>query len=209
LVGRAVAAARGAATVHRIVGSTDDAEIADEMRRAGADVPVLRPSELAGDDVGDSPVFLHMLDVLETQGYRPDVVVNVRPTAPLRTAADIDGAVAALVGCSGARSVKSVSEASEHPYKMWTLAADGLLTPLVPSWHEAFGGDPDTPRQLLEPVYRSNGAVDAVRTDALRATGLFHPGPVLAYVMDARRAVDIDDVADLALADRVLADGSA
>src|SRR2546421_5982996 len=90
LVALAVAAARGARHVSRVVGSTDDDEIAAELTRAGAEVPFLRPVELAGDTVSDPRVFLHALDALAAHGYQPGIVVNVRPTAPLRTAADID-----------------------------------------------------------------------------------------------------------------------
>src|SRR5205085_2490512 len=97
LVAHAVAAAQEARSVTRIFGSTDDPTIALALQAAGAEVPVLRPQTLAGDEVGDSPVFLHVLDVLERSGYRPEIVVNVRPTAPFRTGQDIDAAVQLLV----------------------------------------------------------------------------------------------------------------
>lgn len=205
LVGRAVDAARQAALVNRTIGSTDDPAIADEMRAAGAEVLSLRPAALALDLVPDAPVFLQVLDELLEKGYEPDVVVNVRPTAPLRTGADIDGAVRLLLGNTGATSVKSVSAVKEHPYKMWTLRDDGVLEPVTPHWRVLYDNDPDVPRQQLPDTYRSNGAVDAVRVAALRATGRFHPGPVLAYVMPAARAVDVDDEQDLAAAAAYLA----
>ena len=201
LVARAVAAARDAALVTRVVGSTDDDAIADALRDAGAEVPALRPPELAADDTPDPPVFLHMLEVLAASGYRPDLVVNVRPTAPLRTGEHIDGAVRVLLDHPDARSVKSVAPSPDHPYKMWTLADDGTLGPLLPEWHARFGGDPDVSRQLLPAVYKSNGAVDAVWADALIETGMFHPGPVAAYVMELRESLDVDDEEDLLLAE--------
>src|SRR5258708_2131525 len=90
LVQAAGEAARGGSIVSRVVGSTDSSEIATAMLAAGAEVPFARPAELAGDDVPDAPVFLHALSELGRAGYRPDIVVNVRPTAPLRTSAHID-----------------------------------------------------------------------------------------------------------------------
>ena len=201
LVAHAARAAREATCVTRTVGSTDDAAIAEELLAAGVEI-VERPAELAGDDVTDPPVFLHVLDVLGAGGYVPDVVVNVRPTAPLRTGADIDAAVSLLLDASWARSVKSVSVADQHPYKMWTLGDDGRLYPLLPKWHETHGGDPDLPRQRLPAVYRSNGAVDAVWTGTLRETSIFHPGPVVAYVMESARALDIDSMVDVEAARR-------
>ena len=204
LVARAVRAALGATLVTRVVGSTDDPGIAAAMQEAGAEVPGLRPADLAGDDTPDPPVFLHVLGLLAAEGYEPEIVVNVRPTSPLRTGADIDGALRLLLDHPDVPSVKSVAPVVQHPYKMWSLASDGLLSPLLPAWHERFGGDPDVARQLLPAVYRSDGAVDAVRVAALRDTRRFHPGPVLAYVMDPRRSLDIDGEDDLVVAERRL-----
>ena len=203
LVARAVHAARSAARVDRVVGSTDDPEIAAAMRSAGAEVPFLRPAELAADDTPDAPVFLHALAALAAEGYQPDVVVNVRPTAPLRTGEDIDAALDLLDRHPACASVKSVTVASQHPYKMWTLDGD-VLIPVLPEWHERFSGDVDVARQRLPVVYRSNGAVDAVRCEALLATGSFHPGSVAAYVMELRRSVDVDTARDLELAEHRL-----
>jgi CMP-N-acetylneuraminic acid synthetase len=203
LVERAIDAAREASSVGRVVGSTDDPEIAAVMRAAGAEVPSLRPAELAADDTPDAPVFLHVLDELEATGYRPEIVVNVRPTAPLRNAADIDAAVAILLERTDCQSVKSVCLVQEHPYKMWTIA-DGVLAPLLPAWHERVGGEVDVARQHLPAVHRSNGAVDAVRCGALRAAGTFHPGRVAAYVMDRTRSVDVDSADDLYVAEQRL-----
>ena len=207
LVARAVDAARGAAAVTRVVGSTDDPAIARALLDAGAEVPALRPAALSGDDVPDAPVFLHVLDLLAADGYGPDIVVNVRPTAPLRTSADIDAAIDVLRSTPAARSVKTVSPASEHPYKMWTLSPDErLLHPLLPEWFERFERNPDVPRQALPTVYRSSGAVDAVWASAIKETAMFHPGPVAAYVIDAARDIDIDTSTDLERAEALLAD---
>lgn len=204
LVAWAVEAARGAGLVTRVVGSTDDEEIARTLISAGAEVPVLRPRELAGDDVPDAPVFLHVLKALESEGYVPDIVVNVRPTAPLRRAADIDGAVDTLVQTPSARSVKAVSQPEHHPYKMWTMGEGGLLEPLLPQWRAEHGDDPDVPRQRLRRVYRSSGAVDAVWVDALKETGMFHPGPVAAFELEAARDIDIDTLDDFRRVEAIL-----
>lgn len=199
LVARAVEAAIESLLVTRVVGSTDDEEVAAELIRAGAEV-VARPVELGGDEVPDPPVFLHVLETMAVSGYRPEIVVNVRPTAPLRLGSDVDAVVQLLLDHPEALSVKSVSPVSEHPYKMWLLDEGAVLQPLLPEWRDRFGGDPDVARQLLPVVYRSNGAVDAVRAEALLASRRFHPGPVLGYVTPAERSIDIDDERDLALA---------
>jgi len=207
LVAWAARAALDAELVDRVVGSTDDEEIAAALRQAGVEVPVLRPNALALDATPDVPVFLHMLGVLAEGGYEPDIVVNVRPTAPLRTADDLDGAIRALLDTPAARSVKAVSLVSDHPYKMWTLGSDGLLDPLLPAWRAEHGGDPDVARQSLRRVYRSSGAVDATWVKSLKETAMFHPGPVVAYVMDAERDVDIDTVDDFRRAEELIRGG--
>lgn len=196
LVEHAVREAMSAQLVTTVVGTTDDDDIADEFLRLGSHV-VRRPDALGADDVPDAPVFLHALDSLAALGIsEPDVVVNLRPTAPLRTAAHIDGAISVLLGRPDVESVKSVSVVSEHPYKMWT-EADGLLQPLLPKWHDEYGGDPDIARQLLTRVLRSNGMIDLVRTKSLRRTGRFHSGRIAAFEVDAASAIDIDDEIDL------------
>src|ERR671935_472743 len=84
LVAHAVAAGLAAELVDRVVCSTDDPEIADAARLAGAEVPFLRPAELAQDTTEDLPVFVHTLAWLERHdGWLPDLIVNLRPTSPL------------------------------------------------------------------------------------------------------------------------------
>jgi CMP-N-acetylneuraminic acid synthetase len=206
LVAMAVEAALGAEVVTRVLGSTDDAEIAGALEAAGAEVPWLRPAELARDDTPDSPVFLHVLEQLEAEDYRPDIVVNVRPTAPLRTGRHIDEAVRTLVDHPDCASVKSVCSVREHPYKMWTLAGDGGLEPVRGDWH-ATHRDVDAPRQSLPSVYRSNGAVDAVWAAKLLDSRAFHPGRIAAYCMTETASVDVDTVDDLAAAEATLVKG--
>lgn len=187
------------AGVDRVVVSTDDEEIAAVARGAGAETPFLRPTELAADETPDLPVFRHALAELVAGGYRPELVVWLRPTAPLRTAADVE-AVLALLSETGADAVRSVTEAEHHPY--WVRRLEGTrLLPLLEGIDEAAYPR----RQLLPPAYRLNGAVDAVRVDAVRpgARVLFE-GDVRGYVMPRERSIDIDSELDLAVADLLL-----
>lgn len=197
LVARAVEAAQNSTLVTRVVGSTDDAAIAEEFRRSGAEVPFMRPAGLAGDRVADGPVFLHALEELERNGFLPDIVVNVRPTAPFRTGRHIDEALELLLGAPTADSVKSVCPVDAHPYKMWTIDDNGIAQPVRPDWQAKFGGDPDIARQRLQQVFRSNGAVDAARASHLRGRAMFHGGVVIPYVMSLKDSVDIDTERDL------------
>jgi CMP-N,N'-diacetyllegionaminic acid synthase len=192
-------AARGSARVDRVLVSTDDEEIRDTALALGAEAPFLRPPELAADDTGDRPVYDHALAWLaEQEGYAPEVVVWLRPTAPLRTAADVDGAVELLLR-TGADCVRSVCAAEHHPYWMKRLEGDRL----VPLLDADEAGYPR--RQLLPPVYRLNGAVDAVR--CAKVSEELWGGDVRGYEMPWERSVDLDDEVDFLLAELLLGRG--
>ncbi len=183
----------------RVVVTTDDPEISAIARQAGAETPFLRPAELAGDDTTDLPVYCHALEWLaENQAYRPEVVVWLRPTAPLRTVADIEGAVELLLR-TGADWIRTVCRVRHHPYWMYRLEGD-RMAPLLPGLD--IGKYPR--RQQLPPVYRLNGAVEVAWSRTLLEKQLFYSGDVRGYVMPRRRSVDIDTMADFLAAEALL-----
>ena len=189
--------ARAAASLDRVIVSTDDAEIAAVAREAGAAVPFMRPAELAGDDTPDLPVLAHALAWLsEHEGLDPDVVVWLRPTSPLRTASDIDATVE-LLETRSARCVRSVCLTEHHPAWMYTMSGEELELFEVPC-------GPYLRRQDLPAVYRPNGAVDVIRRDAVPGEGALFVTPALGYVMPHERSVDIDDAVDFDLAGLLL-----
>src|SRR5512147_978759 len=97
LIAWSIAAAKKAACVTRVIVSTDDPEIAAVAREYGAETPFLRPAEFAQDNTTDLPVFEHALTWLEeNEGYRPEVVVQLRPTSPIRPTDCVDKAVKIL-----------------------------------------------------------------------------------------------------------------
>jgi CMP-N,N'-diacetyllegionaminic acid synthase len=197
LVAWTIETALGCARIDRLVVSTDDEDIAAVCRELGAEVPFLRPPELAEDATPDRPVYQHALDWLaRNDGYRPDAVVWLRPTAPLRVAQDIE-AVLDLLAASGCDSVRSVCPAEHHPLWMRTLEGD-RLRPLLD------GGEEYHQRQLLPPVYRLNGAVDAVRHESASAGPELFGGDVRGYLMPADRSVDLDTTLDFVVAERLL-----
>jgi len=202
LVAWTIEAARQASSLDRVIVSTDDPEIAEVARELGAEVPFMRPAELAEDDTPDLPVFQHALEWLEgEEGYRPGVIVHLRPTQPLRTSRHIDEAVQLLIS-TGADSVKSVREVHEHPHKMWELEGD-LLLPYLKTELRANVG-PDYPRQKLDQLYVSSGVVDAVRTEVVRS-GSTTGGAVHAYITDDMVSVDLDTHLDFMVAEALLA----
>jgi CMP-N-acetylneuraminic acid synthetase len=192
-----IEAARGAAQVDRIVLSTDDPAIARAGREHGAEVPFLRPAPLAGDDSPHIPVVLHALAWLaEHEGYRPEWVVLLQPTSPLRESRDIDGALAVAMD-TDADAVVAVSPL-ERAHLIREVGEDGRIAPPA--------GDPRryVRRQDARETYAVNGAVYLVRTRTLIERQSFYGDRTYAYHMPRERSVDIDTVLDMKLAELLL-----
>lgn len=198
LIAWTLEAARNAALLDQVVVSTDDREIAETARRWGADVPFLRPAELARDESPHIDVVLHALAWLdEREEYRPDYVALLQPTSPLRTGEDIDGAVS-LAREKNADAVVSVCETHDHPYLVRRLTADGRLEEFVPC-PLAYAR-----RQDLPPAYALNGAIYVNRRETLLASRTLCPAGALAYPMPVERSLQVDTVWDLRLAEYIL-----
>jgi len=195
-----IAAGSESRLVTRVVVSTDDAEIAEVARAGGAEVPFLRPGELSGDRVPDLPVFQHALGWLaEHQGYRPELVVQLRPTSPLRPAGLVDEGIAKLVATPGADSLRAVCEPMNNPFKMWRIE-DGVLVPLVQS---GLTEQYNRPRQELPTVYWQIGTLDVIRTSTISEQGSMSGRTILPMVVDPSLAADIDDPRSLRYAEEL------
>ncbi|MEP0806678.1 MAG: acylneuraminate cytidylyltransferase [Chloroflexota bacterium] len=193
-----IAAGLQAKSVSRVIVSTDDEEIAAVAREWGAEVPFLRPPELAQDRTLDFPVFEHALNWLkETEGYTPDVVVQLRPTSPIRPSDMVDSAVKILLENADADSVRGVVPAAQNPFKMWRFhGADKPLTPLLEV--EGIAEPYNAPRQILPPAYWQTGHIDAIRTTTITQKNSLTGSVVYPLVIDPRYTVDIDTPADWA-----------
>lgn len=146
--------------VTRTIVSTDDAEIADVARSFGAEVPFVRPAEFATDAATDLQVFRHALEWLGDRGYRPDLVVHLRPTGPVRDLRIIEHAITLMLKHEEADSLRAVGTAEQTPYKMWRIDGSYLRPALdLPGFPEAHS----MPRQRLPAIYWQNGYVDIVR----------------------------------------------
>lgn len=197
LIAWTIRAAQQSSGVSRVVVTTDDREIAEVAARHGADVPFMRPAELASDTAPGNAAVFHALQWLdEHEHYRAGIVVLLQPTSPLRTGVDIDAALH-LLEERAADSVVSVTPVDHHPQWMKTIDASG--------WLRNFLDQPPSAvvRQQLPPVYRLNGAIYAARVDALRRAGDWYTPRTAAYVMPAERSVDIDSPWDFKLAELI------
>jgi CMP-N-acetylneuraminic acid synthetase len=210
LVGRAllaytIDAARDSGALDRVILSTEDAAIADAGRALGCEVPFTRPAELSKDDTPHLPVIQHAAQWMRDHaGYRPDAVMILQPTSPLRSADDI-AAAARLLESSGADSVVSVSEVSAHAHPMRMLRVDDRGQAMLFATGEPVRRRINR-RQDLPQAWVMNGAIYACRTSVLfDAEPSLYGDRVVAYAMPAERSVSIDDVEDWAAAERALA----
>lgn len=198
LIAYSIDHARRAKRVDRVIVSTDDEEIANVARACGAEVPFLRPAELAGDSVLDLPVFEHALGWLEQSGERvPPVIVHLRPTAPIRPDGQIDAMIELLESHGGADSVRSVSRPGPHPWRMFTIGSEGYLQPLMRTPH----AEPYLlRRQELPDVYWYNAVTDVTRRETILQKHSMTGERILPFIIDPRDVVDIDEPDDVLVA---------
>lgn len=194
LIAHTIETALRASCLDRLVVSTDDAAIAEVAVRHGAQVPWLRPSELATDQASVIDVTLHALDRLASgDGYCPDAVMLLQPTSPFRSVATLR--VGATLYESYAESVLSISQAQNHPYWCKRLDEDGCLQP----W------DPDVlvpvTRQELPPVYCLNGVLYLSSVKILRNRRSLYSDRTRALVTPPEESLDIDTAWDWQLAE--------
>ncbi len=198
LIAWTVEAALACRSLARVIVTTDDAEIGAVARRFGAEVPFLRPPELAQDDTPSIDVMVHAIRWLERhERYRPDYLMLLQPTSPLRSAEDMERAVQ-IAQETDADSVVGVSPAHDHPYWTKSISEDGTLVDYVPIAHLPVR------RQDLPAAYVLNGAMFLTRREVLLAQRTFCPGNTRALVIPQERGLDIDSAWDLSLADWIL-----
>jgi YrbI family 3-deoxy-D-manno-octulosonate 8-phosphate phosphatase len=203
-VAYSIASGLASARINRLIISTDDPEIARVASEYGAEVPFLRPAELAQDDTPDYPVIRHALEHLAAaEGYHPAALVQLRPTSPFRTRGLIDRAVDLLEEDQEADCVRGVTVPKQVPYKMWRPTAGGYLAPLldVPGVDEPY----NAPRQNLPQAFWQTGHVDAVRTVTILEKGTLTGRRVRPILVEPQYCVDIDTEADFELAEEALA----
>ncbi len=198
LIAYTIEQALASKNINRVIVSTDDEEIKQVALAYKAEVPFLRPKELAEDHVLDLPVFVHALKFLEKkEGYRPDIVVHLRPTAPYRKSEWIDQAVKLLLDHPDADSVRSVSKPNQHPYRMFRIDDKGYLVSIMKGEH----ANPYLlRRQDLPDIYYYNCVIDITRPNTIFSQNSMTGNKMLSYIMNPEDVFDIDSPRDLEFA---------
>lgn len=175
--------------IDRIIVSTEDPEIAEIAREWGAEIPFMRPAELARDETPGIEPVIHAIRTLPGYAY----VVLLQPTSPLRCQCDIDGCIE-LCRNRMADSCVSVCEPEKSPYWMFTVDGEGRMQRLLDS------GSITARRQDLPAVYALNGAVYVADTEALLRSESLIMENTVPYLMSKTSSIDIDTETDLAIA---------
>lgn len=205
LVGWVLNAAQCSESITRLIVSTDSKEYADIAKSLGAEVPYLRPADLADDNSSEIDYVRHMLEWLKkNEGYEPDIVVRMMATVPLQASQDIDAVVQILRTDFSADSAVVIAEARQHPLKALKIVNDEngekkLVTYFTDSGREV------TPiaRQSYEPAYfRAN--VIAFRTAVVYDTNSLTGDTVRFHIIPQERAVDIDNLVDFNIVEHLL-----
>ena len=198
LISYTIAAAQKSRYLTRSIVSTDDLEIAEISKKYGADVPFMRPLELAQDQSTSLEAANHALDWLKKNNNEEyDYLMILQPTSPLRSSEDIDGCIIKAVD-TGADSVMSMKELEDFSVKKIKIIEDDLIKP----WQEEEGSY-SRRRQDQEKVFKRNCAVYLTKTEFIRQNDLF--GKISRpYLMPAERSVDINGMFDLKLAELLL-----
>ncbi|MBI5298078.1 MAG: acylneuraminate cytidylyltransferase [Chloroflexi bacterium] len=198
LIAWSIAAAQQSKYVTRIIVSTDDEEIAAVAREYGAETPFLRPAEFAQDKSTDMPLFEHALAWLaEHEGYHPEVVVQLRPTSPVRPRGLIDDAIQILLDHPDADCVRGVVPSGQNPFKMWRF--DDPKQPMKPLLTVDSLAEPyNAPRQILPPTYWQTGHIDAIRVSTILERHTLTGNVIYPLVIDSKYTVDIDTLPDWA-----------
>lgn len=189
--------AKASKHINRIILSTDSQEYALIGQKYGAEIPFIRPEQYATDEALDIDVFYHCLKFLdEKEGYKVDIVVQLRPTYPIRDVEDIDKMIELLQTNKEIDSVRSIAPATEIPYKMWKRNEEGMLTPILTEIKEAY----NMPRQDLPKIYYQNASIDVTRGDIILKEHSMSGQRIYGY--ELQQNFDIDTEEDFIMAER-------
>jgi CMP-N,N'-diacetyllegionaminic acid synthase len=173
--------------IDRIIVSSDDDEIIAEALQAGADVPFVRPAELASDT---SPAYEAMIHALNNLPHY-DYVVLLQVTTPLREVGDIDGCIEFCLSQQASACV-TIAESPVNPYWIYSLSNSNGLVKVIP-------GEVPLRRQDSPLAYVLNGAVYIAKSDWYLQHKTFLNDETIGYVMSASKSLDIDTEFDFEL----------
>ena len=183
----------------RIVVTTDSEKYANIAKEYGAEIPVLRPSEISQDLSTDFEFMKHMIDYLkENENYNPDMILQLRPTQPIRKIEDINKCLDLFIeNYQNYDSLRTIVPYDKSPFKMYEVK-NNILTPLFKTLtiNETNIIEPyNQCRQLLPQTYLHNGYIDILKPYLLNDNKI-SGDKIYPYVMNKEDTIDIDTLED-------------
>jgi N-acylneuraminate cytidylyltransferase len=181
----------------RIIVSTDSIKYRNIALKYGAEAPFLRPIAISQDKSIDIELIKHAINFLEEEEkYKPDIILQLRPTQPLRKIEDINNCLKIFIeNFDKYDSLRTVVEYEKSPFKMYTINQDKTnLIPLfdnIDNIKEPF----NQCRQFLPKTYLHNGYIDILKTQILKDNTISGKN-IYPYIMDKNDTIDIDNIND-------------
>ena len=191
LISYTIQAALESKYIDKVIVSTDSQEIADVAIKYGAEVPFLRPGELASDTSKTIDAVMHAVGELEKRKEEYDILILLQATQPLRTPDDIDSAIELFIKNKG-QSLVSVSPVEDNPILIRTIDNLGRMNSILPMKSTCR-------RQDMPLYYRVNGCIYINLISELDLNTSFNDNKI-PYIMPKERSVDIDEIKDLLIA---------
>nr|WP_317331743.1 acylneuraminate cytidylyltransferase family protein [uncultured Romboutsia sp.] len=198
LIAYSIDASLGSKYIDKVVVTTDCEEIANVAREYGAEVPFLRPHDLASDTAKTIDVVIHCIEEMKKLGEEYDYMVLLQPTQPLRQSWHIDEAIELILEKSE-EALVSISKVKDHPILMRTIDKNGHAVNLLE-------GSSTKRRQDFQDFYKVNGAIyiNKINENLHNETSL--NDNKLVYIMDKKYDVDIDEMLDLQIAEILISE---
>lgn len=195
LIAYSIVASKLAKNISRTIVSTDSAEISLIAKKYGAEVPFLRPAELAGDKSQDIEFVTHAINWFQQHEHKiPDYFVHLRPTTPLRDPFNIDLAITKMKNNDQATSLRSGHSASESPFKWFLLDKEGYFKGILP---EYTNDQINLPRQSFPVVYIPDGYVDVLKTSFIMESHNLHGNKMIGFI--SPYCSEVDSIEDFEL----------
>jgi len=207
LLAYTIAAARSSGVFDDVIVSTDSPHYAKIAQHYGAEVPFLRPVELAGKVSPDIEWLAYTLELLGASGRDYDCFSILRPTSPFRLATTIQRAWRKFHAQEGADSLRAVEKCQQHPGKMWVLQGQRMV-PLLPLQG---GGQPwhSSQYQALPAVYVQNASLEIAWTRVVARTGTIAGHVLIPFFTQGHEGFDINSEYDWNLAEHLVDSGQA
>ena len=192
LIAWTIEEAKGSKYIDKIVVSTEDKEIAEIAKKYGAEVPFMRPRELAEDKTPTMDVLLHIVNQLEKRGEHYDFLALLEPTSPLRDISDIDDCIKLLIDNQKAKAIVSVAKLeSAHPDFNVVINNEGFIRRLTGDSNFEFKR-----RQDLSDVFFFEGSIYVSEINTLKQRKTFYHEMTLAYTVSRYKSYEVDDLSD-------------